>query len=130
MKPWSTQEDVLLRQCASEGLSSSEAARILDRTVDSVSSRAGRTGVRFSSADHSALRKYLKREGRLIREDVGGAVGVRWACAHRSGPTFSAAICDRLLAHALILPDPEAPQVFRSALCQGDQAFDSARAGI
>lgn len=114
-KPWTAAEDQLLRECAGDGLSSGETARVLDRTVDSVSSRAGRKQIRFSSAEHAALRKYLKREGRLLREDIGGAVGVRWATAHRSGPSFSAAVCERLLASGMMQPDPDAPHVFRSA---------------
>lgn len=114
-EPWTAGEDQLLRECAGDGLSSGETARIIGRTVDSVSSRAGRKQIRFNSAEHAALRKYLKREDRLLREDLGGAVGVRWATAHRSGPTFSAAVCERLLAGGLVQPDPEAPHVFRSA---------------
>lgn len=40
---------------------------------------------------------FLKRGGVLVREDFGGAVGVRWGTAHRCGTPFETPVCERLL---------------------------------
>lgn len=40
---------------------------------------------------------FLKRGGVLVREDFGGAVGVRWGTAHRCGAPFETPVCERLL---------------------------------
>lgn len=43
------------------------------------------------------LLSFLKRGGALVREDIGGAIGVRWGRAHRCGPAFDPLACERLL---------------------------------
>lgn len=42
---------------------------------------------------------FLKRGGVVVREDLGGVVGVRWGRAHRSGAPFNTEACERLLTN-------------------------------
>lgn len=57
--------------------------------------------------------EFLKRGGVLIREDIGGVVGVRWGRAHRSGPPFDTETCERLLERGCTVDG--LPQVLRNA---------------
>lgn len=47
--------------------------------------------------ERERLLSFLKRGGAIVREDVGGGVGVRWGKAHRCGRGFDAATCDKIL---------------------------------
>lgn len=105
MSEWGGAEQGLLQSLANIGFSAAEVALVLKRTRDSVTSRAGRQSVSFVSADHRPLRKHLKAGGWLVREDCGGAVGVRWSTASRNGVSFSAPLCDAMAEHGLLILD-------------------------
>lgn len=102
----------MLRTCASDGLAASEAAAALGRNVAGVYGRARRLGVRFTSSRHDQLRTFLRKGGRLVREEIGGAVGVRWGRAHRSGAAFDTRVCERLLELGQLKPSAEGQDVY------------------
>lgn len=46
---------------------------------------------------------FLRRGGALIREEMGGAVGIRWGPAHRCGTSFDSNTCERLLSRGCVI---------------------------
>lgn len=104
---WTPEDDSTLRICASEGLSAAEAATVLNRTPAAVSGRASALEVSFNSRNDGGLRQYLGDGGHVIREDCGGAVGIRWCTATRSGQSFPPALCERLTAIGIIRQSPD-----------------------
>jgi hypothetical protein len=48
--------------------------------------------------------RFLKRGGVILREEIGGAVGVRWSKPSRSG-AFDAATCERWLQRGRLVAD-------------------------
>ena len=111
-RPWSSEEDVVLEACAADGLSGCETARALCRSANTVYARAGRRQIRFASAAQASPRAFLAKGGVLVREDVGGAVGIAWSRAHRSGPGFASTACERYLQLGLLKPLDDAGRLF------------------
>lgn len=50
-----------------------------------------------SHPEYRRLVEYMKRGGAVLREDVGGVVGVRWTTAHLSVVRFDPKACERLM---------------------------------
>lgn len=46
---------------------------------------------------YGRLRRHLARGGRLVREDIGPPIGVRWCCATRSGDDFDTRHAERFM---------------------------------
>lgn len=114
MTRWTDAEDDQLKELAADGLSAREIALALDaRSESAVSGRAARIGASLLSSPHQSLREYLADGGRIVREDVGGAVGIHWAKATRSGSNFAATICERFVALGFIEPTDGRENVFR-----------------
>jgi hypothetical protein len=98
MSRWKPEEDDLLMSLAGDGLSAQEIALALkSRTGAAVYGRAKALKVTLNSREHQSLRDYLREGGRLVRDEVGGVVGVRWARATRSGESFATKVCERFV---------------------------------
>lgn len=120
MAKWTPEEDACLKECAKTGLTAGEAAVAVaalgnERGEAACASRARRLKITFNSASNIGLRNFLAEGGRLIREDIGGVIGVRWARAHRSGSGFATDVCEKLLAIGLLKPEPNAQHVYRAS---------------
>lgn len=114
MTRWKPEEDDLLRELAVDGLSAREIALALtERSEGAVSSHASAIGVALISRGSQDLREYLAEGGRIVREDVGGIIGIYWAKATRSGSVFSAKTCERFVALGFIAPTDGRENVFR-----------------
>lgn len=111
MGRWTDDEDARLREYAKIGLTAAEAGVVLDRSESACAGRARRLDVAFNSAAHTDLRLFVAKGGRLVREDIGGVVGVRWARAHRSGPGFATPICEQFLTIGLL--EREGGEIYR-----------------
>lgn len=97
MAKWTEQEDGKLLACIGDGLTAEETSPVVGKSSSACAGRASRLKVGFNSAPHAGLRAFLSAGGRIVREDLGGVVGVRWARASRSGGGFAAPICDRFV---------------------------------
>jgi hypothetical protein len=116
MSRWTPEEDVILRDNVESGLSAAELALLLpDRTADAVWGRCRKIGLKLRAAEHTPLREYLAEGGCVVRENVGGAIGIHWAKATRSGSAFATSICERFVALGFLKPIPERENVFRWA---------------
>ena len=112
MTRWTPEEDAQLTELAAEGLSPAEVAGVMKtRSESAVAGRASKIGASFRSREHQPLREYLSRGGAVVREDIGGVIGVRWAKATRSGEAFSARACEVFVRLGLLAPT-ERPDVF------------------
>lgn len=112
---WTTELDAKLKALMADGLTAAICADIMGATEGSIYARASSQSFKFQSDECQAVAKFLALGGRLIREDVGGVVGVRWARAHRSGPGFPAPICERLLELGRLTTDHGNPSIFCAA---------------
>lgn len=114
MTKWTPEEDDAITKLAGDGLSAKEIARTVPpRSESAVSSRLSRIGVSLESREHQTLREYLAEGGRLVREEIGGAVGVHWAKATRCGVSFSTQVCERFVELGFIRPDAGRENIFR-----------------
>jgi hypothetical protein len=68
------------------------------------------------------LLSFLRKGGRLLREDIGGVVGVRWGRAHRSGPPFDPQTCERLLEKGCVIDG--LPHVLHPSLDAPENVFE------
>jgi len=109
---WTDEMKALLTGMAADGLTAGECADALGLTEGQVRYQADKLEIGFDSTAATALRNFLNDGGRLIREDFGGVVGVRWACAHRCGGSFPTAICERLLSLKRLAPEPGSQAVY------------------
>ena len=66
------------------------------------------------SAQRARLTRFLKRGGVLVRDVCGGAVGVRWARASRTGSDFDAAVCERRLEEGRLRHVPGTTSAFHA----------------
>lgn len=116
MPKWTPGEDDKLLELMADGLSADEIGRVItERSVSAIYGRASTLGKTFCSREHQGLRDYLREGGLLVREEVGGAVGVRWAPATRCGGSFGARVCERLVALGLLIPTRDRANVFQVA---------------
>lgn len=99
---WKPEEIVTLQCLAKDGLTGAEIGRIMDRSEGSVNSAAFRNKIGLDSGAGIMARAYLKEGGAILREDCGGAVGIRWAPAHRSAGSFPTPLCEAYLAHGFL----------------------------
>lgn len=91
--PWGTAENDKLTNLVLARLRPKEVAgRMPGRNHRAVSKQADELGLKFSY--DPKLRAHMDKGGTLIREDCGGAVGVRWTTAERSGKSFEPAVCE------------------------------------
>lgn len=51
----------------------------------------------------AAIRRAGKKRTIFLREDVGGVIGLRWLCAHRSGAAFDVEKCEALMAAGVLV---------------------------
>lgn len=99
MSRWNEQEDTVLRELAKDGLSGAEISRAIPgRSESSIYGRARTLRVSLTSREHQSLRDYLADGGCIVRDEVGGVVGVRWAAATRCGESFATKVCERLVS--------------------------------
>ena len=70
--------------------------------------------------------KFLRKKGVLQREDVGGAIGVRWTAAVRTGQSFPADLCELFLASGQLETVDGRSDVFMACLNEG-QAITSSK---
>jgi hypothetical protein len=113
MSRWTTEEDDLLKQLAVDGMSATLMTRALaGRSEAAITGRACRLGVPLASRAHQSLIDHLREGGAIIREQVGGAIGVHWTTAARAGGHFSDRLCERLLSLGYIAPLPGRENVF------------------
>lgn len=106
MKRWTTQEDEKLTALAASGVTAKQASATMPgRTAAGLAKRAAKIGVSFQGGD-PALRAFLDKGGVLVRDEIGGAVGVRWGCAHRSGGGFDAGVCEKLREFGFLRQHP------------------------
>ena len=111
---WTPEEDQKLRDLASDGLSPTLIANILpERTADAIWARASRLKIRLQSQETRSAYEYLKEGGAVVRDEIGGVVGVRWGAATRTGETFATRFCERLVALGFIRPLSERANVFQ-----------------
>jgi len=116
MAAWSEEDVERLEQLAGEGLSGKEIALILKRTEAAIRAKAAACEISIDSREDGGLRSFLRDGGHLIREEIGGAVGVHWARASRSGGAFSPRLCERLRELGLIVPTMDREHIFRGKL--------------
>lgn len=102
---WTPERDALLETLAEGGASGEEVARIVECSASTVYRRAKALKIFFDARSTTLLRNFLEDGGRLIREDVGGAVGIRWGRANRSGPGFEFDHCETFLRLGMIVQD-------------------------
>lgn len=102
MAAWSEKECEKLSELASYGMSCAMVAKALKRSASSVSTKASKSGVRFDSLRHSELITLMDKGGNIAREDLGGVIGIRWFPAHRSGGSFDASFCEKLLEFGVL----------------------------
>lgn len=85
-----------LRTLAGDGLDGRWIARAMGRSTNSIYSMASKSGIRIGADDLSLSRKALAGGVALIREEIGGSIGIRWACAHRSGDPLNSRFLERI----------------------------------
>lgn len=115
MAKWTPEEDAQLIDLAKDGLSAKEIAAAIGRSESSVSGRASKLRITMRSRQHQSLREYLREGGPLVRDEIGGAVGVHWTKAARTGEAFAASICERFVALGFLRAFPDRPNVYRWA---------------
>lgn len=117
MSRWTAEEDATLKALAADGLNGREIARAMGdaRSESAVTGRAAKIGATMRSREHEgqSLREHLAEGGRIVREEVGGAVGIHWTRASRMGGHFSAKLCERLAALGFIAPADGRENVYR-----------------
>lgn len=105
-RPWTQEDKAVLWQCVAYDLPSSLAALVLRRGQNAVEQAAKRAALYFHSTDATrSIWPFMYPEdghGTFVREDCGGAVGIRWCDASRSGKTFPTKACEILLEHGVI----------------------------
>lgn len=116
MTRWTQEQDDLLRELAADGLSAAEIARAMpDRSESAVYGRAAKLKARLSAGNYREMRDYLSGGGCLVRDEVGGVVGVRWARATRSGESYPTRTCERLAALGWLRPHQFSANVYQWA---------------
>lgn len=113
MKRWTEEQDAALAQAIKDGLSAREAGLVVGKSESATQGRANRLKLSFESSENQGLRTYLREGGRLVREEIGGAVGIHWARATRSGGGFKAQFCERLVELGLLVREEGSQSVFR-----------------
>lgn len=116
MAKWTPEEDAQLAELAKDGFSAKEIAAAIGRSEGSVSGRVAKLKVCLNSRAHQGLREYLREGGPLVRDEIGGVVGIHWTKAARTGEAFSAVICERFVALGFLRPEGGRPNVFKWAL--------------
>jgi hypothetical protein len=111
-KWWTEEREGRLRELASSGLTAALCAKALGTTEAAVYGRARKLEISFDGSECASVTRFLAEGGRLLREEIGGVIGVRWCRAHRSGPGFPAAICETLLQQDYMRPIPGSSNVF------------------
>lgn len=107
---WTEELDAKLKTLGSDGLTAVEIAAVMDLSEGPVRSRAAHLKVSLDGSDHYDLHRFVAAGGALIREDIGGVIGVRWGRAHRSGSPFDTDMCERLLTLGALAPiEPTRP---------------------
>ena len=66
-----------------------------------------------AEAARKRLPRFVKRGGFVVRDVVGGAVGVRWTRAARTGGWFNPAKLERALELGVLRPVQGAASIFR-----------------
>lgn len=108
-KAWSPADEAEVALLAKAGLSGREIGSVLKRSEAAVRAKAAELKVPIDSKANDALRRLLAGSddalpGIILREDLGGVIGVRWCLPSRSGDTFCAAYCQALLDQQMIVP--------------------------
>lgn len=111
---WELEDDITLRHLARAGVGAKECGVILGRSEGAVRARAKRLDVTFDGLACKAVREHLASGAVLVREDVGGGIGVHWACATRSLGGFNAKVCEALMNAGLLVPDERGRTVYRA----------------
>lgn len=86
---WSVGETSTLRNLAAIGLDMKETvARLPGRSRREVKDRLAELEIELHPKSIADIRRAGRKGVVFLREDVGGQIGVRWLCAHRSGAAF------------------------------------------
>ena len=112
MSQWTEEKDVLLSKAIDGGLTAHEASLLVGESERACRKEAALLGKGFAGAENQGLHVFLRKGGRLVREEIGAAVGTYWTCAHRSGSGFNAELCESLLALGLLVKDLGSNSVF------------------
>lgn len=103
MAKWTDGDVARLKELAEAGLTQPEAAKIMDRSVSAVSSKASDLKVAFDGSKLDPARRLIGRGGVLLREEIEG-IGPRWTTAHRAGEAYPTAGLDALLKLGFLKP--------------------------
>lgn len=114
MRYWDDTEDATLKRAAEDKLGAYEAAKLLDRSEAAVRGRARKLGVSFNGARCRDVREHVAGGGYLVRDEVGGVIGVHWACATRSAGAFDGQVCEALVEHGLLLPEKPGRAIYKA----------------
>lgn len=112
MNRWLPDEVALLTSLAKIGVGAKECAFILGRSEGAVRAKAQASEVVFNGLACKQVRDHLASGAVLVREEVGGVIGVHWACASRSLGGFNARVCEALRDHGLLVPDERGHAVY------------------
>lgn len=99
---WTADKLTQLKELAAKGLGGAEIAHVIGATPSAIEGACARYRVSRNSQRSQEIREAIRRGVRLIREDVGGAIGVRWSSAHRGGETYPTAYCEALVEMGLL----------------------------
>ncbi|MFY8143064.1 MAG: hypothetical protein ACOVMT_04175 [Caulobacter sp.] len=113
-KRWSPADEARLVELAKAGLSGKEIGSVLARPVGGVRAKASELKVPIDSVPNDALRRHLAGDdtrlpGAVLREEIGGVIGVRWCLPSRYGETFCTVYCDTLLSLGRLVQAGNAP---------------------
>lgn len=115
MGKWTKEHDGRLLALIDDGLTAAQVAHLMDRSEGSVRARALKLKVGFNSTRQADLLDFLRKGRALVREDIGGVVGVRWCPADRSGGNFNTPMCETLAHHGFLARLEEARAVYVAA---------------
>jgi len=102
---WSVGETSSLRNFAMIGLNMTETReRLPGRKPKEIKDRLAELEIDLNPDAIADIRRAGRKGVVFLREDIGGQIGVRWLCAHRSGAAFDTQKMEWLLEAGLLIP--------------------------
>ncbi len=102
---WSVGETSTIRNLATIGLNMKEARqRLPGRTPKQINARLAELELELDPDSIADIRRAGRKGVVFLREDVGGTIGLRWLCGHRSGAGFDVQKMEALLEAGLLRP--------------------------
>lgn len=101
---WSKAQDAELKTFVDLGLNPTELELKIGRSKRDIRERCAELEIEVKASILAPIRRAGKKRTVLLREDHGGQIGVRWLCAHRSGPKFDTERCEALVAAGILVP--------------------------